>query len=208
MMNLLIIWLVTYESLLWIVQAVASGGKSKRQCGACTELASALPTCVFHAGSSVYNASLRSYYAEQEQEVKPICVVQPNDTHDVSAAVKILSDWFLLDNNTQFAVRSGGHTPFPGSANIQNGVTFDMSKLNEVTVSADQTSTKIGTGARWGDVYSTLDPMSLGVSGGRVSPVGVGGLILGGKLGLRVACWTVIWTVLWVYASPSACTCL
>ncbi len=34
--------------------------------------------------------------------------------------------------------------------------------------------------SRWGDVYSFLEPHGLGVAGGRLSPVGVPGLLLAG----------------------------
>lgn len=39
----------------------------------------------------------------------------------------------------------------------------------------------VGTGASWGEMHRTLDPLSLAVSGGRHSQVGVGGLTLGGE---------------------------
>ena len=88
----------------------------------------------------------------------------------------------LNQGNCSFAVRGGGHTPFAGAANIENGVTIDFGSMNQVTVNQNQTITSIGAGARWGSVYSTLDAMNLAVSGGRVSDVGVAGLTLGGKL--------------------------
>lgn len=39
----------------------------------------------------------------------------------------------------------------------------------------------IGAGAKWGDVYDQLDAYNVTVVGGRVSDVGVGGLILGSE---------------------------
>lgn len=68
-----------------------------------------------------------------------------------------------------------------GAANIQDGVTIDLSELTQVEVSKDRTSTSVGGGARWEDVYHRLDAMNLAVLGGRVHDVGVGGLTLGGK---------------------------
>jgi FAD/FMN-containing dehydrogenase len=82
--------------------------------------------------------------------------------------------------NFSFAIRSGGHTPWAGSANIKNGVTIDMSALNQVTVAPDQSYTSIGPGNRWVDVYLKLDARGLAVPGGRVASVGVGGLVTGG----------------------------
>lgn len=67
-----------------------------------------------------------------------------------------------------------------GAANIEGGITIDLSAINQVSVSGDHTLTSVGGGARWQDVYLKLDAMNLAVSGGRVSEVGVGGLITGG----------------------------
>ncbi len=67
-----------------------------------------------------------------------------------------------------------------GAANIQNGVTIDLSAMNTVTVSEDQQITSVGAGARWQDLYPKLDALNLAVSGGRVNDVGVAGLTLGG----------------------------
>jgi hypothetical protein len=55
-----------------------------------------------------------------------------------------------------------------------------MQSMNQVTVSSDQKIVSIGPGNRWGNIYPTLDGMNLAMVGGRVSPVGSGGLITGG----------------------------
>ena len=67
-----------------------------------------------------------------------------------------------------------------GAANIQNGVTIDLSTMKDISVSQDNCTTSVGAGARWQDVYLNLDAMNLAVSGGRVNDVGVAGLTLGG----------------------------
>ena len=69
-----------------------------------------------------------------------------------------------------------------GAANIQDGITIDLSAINQVDVSANSKITSIGGGARWEDVYLKLDRMGLAVAGGRVAEVGVGGLLTGGCL--------------------------
>lgn len=71
---------------------------------------------------------------------------------------------------------------FSGASNIDGGLTIDLLKLNQVTVSADQTQTSVGSGNRWIDVYSALDLKGLSVIGGRVADIGVGGLTLGGGM--------------------------
>jgi hypothetical protein len=55
-----------------------------------------------------------------------------------------------------------------------------MGAMDAVGVSEDRRVASVGAGAKWGTVYSKLEPLGLGVSGGRVSDVGVAGLILGG----------------------------
>lgn len=57
-----------------------------------------------------------------------------------------------------------------------------MKALNEVTVAADRQTVVLGPANRWQNVYSTLDPLKLSTSGGRVAIVGVGGLITGGGI--------------------------
>jgi FAD/FMN-containing dehydrogenase len=73
----------------------------------------------------------------------------------------------------EFAVKSGGDAAFSGASNIENGLTIDLTKLNQITASADKTQTSVGPGNHWYDVYTKLDPMGLSVIGGRVSAIGV-----------------------------------
>ena len=56
-----------------------------------------------------------------------------------------------------------------GAANIEDGVTIDLSAINQVTVSSDRLTVSVGPGARWEDVYIILDSMNLAVAGGRAS---------------------------------------
>jgi hypothetical protein len=72
------------------------------------------------------------------------------------------------------------HTPFAGSANIQAGVTIDLSLVNDIVVSEDQSRVHIGVGNRWGAVNHILDPLNLATPTGRISGVGVGGFTSGG----------------------------
>jgi hypothetical protein len=72
------------------------------------------------------------------------------------------------------------HTPFAGAANIDQGITIDLSQLNQVTPSRDLSTVTVGPGNRWADVYSKLDALGIAIGGGRSASVGVGGLTLGG----------------------------
>lgn len=92
----------------------------------------------------------------------------------------------LSASNTTFAIRSGGHKDAPGFASIgRNGILIALSRLKSLSLSHDKSLATIGPGLRWGDVYSALEPQERIVVGGRISVVGVGGLILGGLYGLH-----------------------
>jgi FAD/FMN-containing dehydrogenase len=95
--------------------------------------------------------------------------------------VKILTSP-KLQEPCQFAVRSGGHTPIPGSNNINNGVTIDLLYMNGTTYNAETELASISPAARWGSVYAALEPLGRMVAGGRGSTVGVGGFLLGGGI--------------------------
>ena len=126
-------------------------------------------------------SSVTSYFTQQEDQLKPDCVVSPRNSKDVQTAVKTLA--FLTTQGKQscpFAIRGGGHALFSGAANINGGVTIDMRAISTVRVNEEKTVTAIGAGAKWIQVYSQLDLMGLSVLGGRVADIGVGGLITGG----------------------------
>jgi len=153
-------------------------------------LASALPdSVVFPHNASAFKQSMNSYWAQQECEVIPACVVRPCDVQQLCTAVSILKREY--DKETKagegkagglFAVRSGGHSPISGAASIKGGILIDLGLMREVTPSEDGSSVVIGAGAKWMDVSKVLDAKGLAVVGGRNSAVGVGGLTLGGKL--------------------------
>ena len=147
-----------------------------------SDLINALPDIVHLSDGQVYQNSLTSYFSLQESQVSPAAILRPQTTKQVALAVKILAA-----SSTQFAIRSGGHCSFAGSANAQDGITIDLRDLNRIDVNKENFTVNVGTGASWGEVYRTLEPMGLSVPGGRHSQVGVGGLTLGGwLLGYRI----------------------
>lgn len=82
--------------------------------------------------------------------------------------------------NCPFAVKGGGHAAFGGASSIDGGITISMENLNKVSVSSDKKTVDVGPGNRWVDVYTAIEQHGVGVAGGRMAPVGVPGLILGG----------------------------
>ncbi|KAL8836812.1 MAG: hypothetical protein Q9170_002773 [Blastenia crenularia] len=149
-----------------------------------SDLSQALLGKVFPPEAKEYRGSSESYFSAQENTLKPACIVRPHTTADVVTIVSHLVRANSLQSigSCKFAIRSGGHACFAGSANISNGITIDLRGMNSIRVNEDSSRVFIGTGASWGEVYRTLDPLGLAVPGGRHSQVGVGGLTLGGGL--------------------------
>ncbi|KAL8952778.1 MAG: hypothetical protein Q9222_001325 [Ikaeria aurantiellina] len=148
-------------------------------------LAHALPESVFFGPHPVFVESIQSYWAIQERDIVPQCVIRPRTANEVAIAVGILKvdyDERMRNESVPLhvVVRSGGHSPVPGAANTDGGIVIDLRLLNEVVTSKDRSSVVIGSGARWLDVSKSLDEQGLAVAGGRNSAVGLGGLALGG----------------------------
>ncbi|KAK4184090.1 hypothetical protein QBC35DRAFT_466772 [Podospora australis] len=125
-------------------------------------------------GDSHYEARQASYWSNSAK-IKPAAIYLPQNAQEVAFAVKTLAAV-----KQPFAVRSGGHTNWAGSNNIEGGITIDLSQLSAVTYNASAETADIGPGARWRDVYAELHKFKRAVAGGREGNVGVAGLILGG----------------------------
>lgn len=146
----------------------------------CSALSSILHNKVSYAGDATYNSSILSYWF-QEARLSPTCIVSPTSASDVAVIVKALGGKRASNSNSSsFAIRSGGHTPFAGAANIENGVTIDLRAMDAISLSTDHKVTSAGAGSSWDDIYKKLQPMNLTVVGGRVAGLGVGGLTTGG----------------------------
>ncbi|KAL9079320.1 MAG: hypothetical protein Q9157_001796 [Trypethelium eluteriae] len=146
----------------------------------CSKLSTALPNRTVYGNTTVYHSYLKTYWAEQDSEIKPLCVVTAETTEDVSTAVRTLASINSRTNNScPFAVHSGGHGK-GGASNQARGVDIDLSGLNGTSLSADGKVARIGPGAQWSSVYLHLDTLNLTVPGGRDGDVGVGGTVLGG----------------------------
>ncbi|CAI6336755.1 unnamed protein product [Periconia digitata] len=179
--------LIHFAWCFCVCAASATSDKQGNIC--CLNLVKNLPGIVFFYNTSQYGDSVGSYYSGQEGDIRPSCIVAPRDREDVSAAVRILTTasyeqeiFNQSQTHCKFAIRSGGHTPYAGSANIAGGVTIDLRGLNQIVVNDAGDATYVGPGALWGEVYDTLDPQNLTVVGGRSRYVGVGGLLTGGGI--------------------------
>ncbi|PTB37635.1 hypothetical protein M441DRAFT_447643 [Trichoderma asperellum CBS 433.97] len=113
----------------------------------------------------------------QAEEITPVCSVFPADTEDVVSIIDI-----VREAGATFAVKSGGHSTYSSGSNAENGININLSRLKDINISEDRKFVTVGSGCRFGEIYSELENLNLGCVGGRVSSVGVGGLVLGGGL--------------------------
>lgn len=143
---------------------------------------------VFLPITAAYQSSNEAYYAKQNSDLKPHCIVSPRNTQEISDILTTTLPFFKPAHESDhfkycpIAIRSGGHFYSPGSSNIDNGITIDLRHLNGIDIHQDQSTVSIGPGATWGEVYSKLDPINLSVAGARAAQVGVGGLTVGGGI--------------------------
>jgi len=69
----------------------------------------------------------------------------------------------------------------PGSSSIgEDGVLLDLGEMRKISLSEDRDIATVGPAATWDAVYEELEKHERTVVGGRVTDVGVAGLVLGG----------------------------
>jgi FAD/FMN-containing dehydrogenase len=177
-------------SFLWALSFQALSVATTDVATICQQVIEHMPNRISYMSSSAFNESISTYFSAQESELEPECIFSPEDASEVSQFVKLLSAHTEHSQNlsspTQIAVRSGGHTPWSGAANVEGGITIDLRAMNAVSLSQDQTVASIGGGGIWSDIYPQLIPYNLTVMGGRVVSVGVGGFLTGGKRQIRL----------------------
>ena len=78
--------------------------------------------------SSQYDATEASYWSLQESDLKPACIVRPTSAQDVSRAIKVIKS----TPDCKFAIKGQGHSPAAGFANVDGGVTLDMTSLASI----------------------------------------------------------------------------
>ncbi|RDW84878.1 hypothetical protein BP6252_02468 [Coleophoma cylindrospora] len=142
----------------------------------CVALESAFPTKVFYPGSTVYSYENSQFWSNTEI-LSPICIFRPTSASDIATAFTTIES-----TAAEFAVRGGGHMGIKGANSINDGVLMVLSNLTTLELSSDQSTLFVGPAYRWGEVFDFLAPYNLSVAGGRLSPVGVPGLLLAGGI--------------------------
>lgn len=107
------------------------------------------------------------------------CIVSPESAEDVAKVMEIIT--FA---HSTYSIRSGGHDFNINHSSVGHaGILIDLVNLNQIRLSIDKKSITVGVGARWGDVYQTLNGSGVSVNGARSPNPGVGGQTLGGGIG-------------------------
>ena len=126
-------------------------------------------------GDDVYAAAATVYV----RTGSPALVVRPETPDQVAAAIQ-----HATAERLPVSIRSGGHSVQAWGTN-DDGLVIDMSSFAGVEV-LDGDRVRVGAGARWGDVASTLATRGLSLTSGDTKSVGVGGLTTGGGIGWMV----------------------
>ena len=112
---------------------------------------------------------------------RPAVIVRAQSNEDIMTALR-----FAREQQLTVSVRSGGHL-LTGQATNGGGMVVDLARFNTVALlDQEQHLVRIGAGAHWGEVATTLAMHDLAISSGDTRQVGVGGLTLGGGIGWMV----------------------
>ncbi|KAL4756254.1 uncharacterized protein BDW70DRAFT_166351 [Aspergillus foveolatus] len=93
----------------------------------CYKLSAALGSKVSNPDSSTYNTSISSYWSQQEQPIKPSCIIVPRSCN--------------------FVIAAAGTGRLQGSL-IKDAVTIDLGGLDSIQISQDASSISVGPDAR------------------------------------------------------------
>ncbi|THU79384.1 FAD-binding domain-containing protein [Dendrothele bispora CBS 962.96] len=144
----------------------------------CNTLSEKLPSKVHFPGSVEYERQQYSHFLLQQADMQPSCRVSPTSSSEVSLIMKTVTE-----HSCPFAVRSGGHSTWPGS-NVQGGVALDLGLLNSIDVDEEKGVAQLGPGCKWKNVYAAMEQYNVTTVGGRMPDVGIGGFFLGGGISL------------------------
>jgi FAD/FMN-containing dehydrogenase len=135
---------------------------------------------VIRPGTPQYESARRIFDSLYDR-VRPLAIVRPLDTADVSRVVK-----WARTSGVHVVARSGGHSY--GGYSTTSGVVVDLSRLAGVRATAAHEAV-IGPGARLGNIYNGLSRHGRAIPAGTCPSVGIGGHALGGGFGLASRAW-------------------
>ncbi|KAK2459516.1 hypothetical protein APHAL10511_008458 [Amanita phalloides] len=166
------VWLAKAQS--WQDEEEQSAAARAGYRKVCADIAHRISSAsqVFYPGDAGYAKDITNWSTVNVQNAT--CSVEPGTAEDVSSIIVILGK-----SRTPFGIKGGGHSPNRGFTSTP-GVLIAMSRFSKVSYDAEHKTAEIGAGLIWDEVYEALEPHGVSVVGGRVSGVGVAGLVLGG----------------------------
>src|SRR5919198_546757 len=108
---------------------------------------------------------------------RPRIIARCVDAGDVIAAVG-----YARENGLEIAVRCGGHNG-GGLGSVDDGLMIDLSPMRGVRVDPDTRTALVLGGSLLGDVDHATHAFGLAAPFGIIGTTGVGGLVLGGRIG-------------------------
>lgn len=140
------------------------------------QLVEEFPQQVFQQANAEYSLVQQSYWSGTQQDLQPRCFFQPHSAKDLARAVSL-----CVDAGCAFGVKSGGHGAYAGQSCIDDGIQFDLVKMNTIDIDKHKGTVIVGPGCTWRSVYETLQKENCMAVGGRSADVGVGGFLIGGE---------------------------
>jgi FAD/FMN-containing dehydrogenase len=150
------------------------------------ELAAAVGGRLVRSGDAGWDTD-RVLENPRYDDAAPQGILMAASTTDVAAGLA-----FARNTRTPVALRSGGHSYTGWSAGGASGtdvpasLVISTASLDEVTLSSDGGTVRVGAGARLIAVYDALAAKGRAIGAGSCPTVGVGGLTLGGGVGVLV----------------------
>lgn len=109
----------------------------------CKALAACPGVSISWPDSKAYNLTELSYWSLQEASLTPSCFATPHTSHEAADVIST-----LVSNHdcstVEFAIKGRTHAPAAGFANIDNGVTIDMTGLSSVSTNSDHSVASVG----------------------------------------------------------------
>ncbi len=116
-------------------------------------------------------------------ECFPSLIVEARSAADVVVAVE-----FARHHKLVVGVRGTGHS-YSSIFMCDSGLLIDLSRMNTLTVDRSEHRIVVEAGATSGEVAAALEREGLAFPVGHGAPVGIGGFLLGGGLGINCAAW-------------------
>jgi len=132
---------------------------------------------VTHPLEVAYTVEQQEYWSTSCAALLPSCIIFPKTSAEVATIIQVLNN-----NDEQFAVKSGGHTPNNYYSSVDGGPLISTIRLDQAVLDPTTGIVDVGPGNRLDGIAAKLQGSGWTFVGGRIGNTGVGGLVLGGGL--------------------------